>query len=549
MICISSALRALFFVCACALALLPAGASDAGKGFLEASNDKDASDQAQSPADMLVELERMDLVKHFDHVNMTGIKAKKLETGLQALFKIASKDSQGRIDANEARYLLHRLFARHGWFVHGLELHLGVLNTSKVGEAFFSTDKFTFAQLLHFAATFETLVLAENIDRLKKAFAVYNLKKDRPYKLNDANLVIEAYMVYFITLHQPNMTFKERKFYCETGVADWPDTKEFMQDVMRKVIDANGQWDSLWDYTLEVVEQIAERYGRWQNMGCLKLKSKLMELETPGTGRVPLAAFWAPALSTKLWPFVESIPYLEQLGALEGSEALDQFVVIPNYLYSATNCLAGSKYYDVCCVNECEEVLGDVEDRIGMPAAQPKMVAEVVKNLPSSTVDAPRDLPNSLTQRLEDIAAQNSGVVPLHERLFAQFLHHAFPHECPYPRHSLTKTRQVEIWIQRTDNDARVDLRFIEEYTRAAHESQKELSEPSSPSELPWANEEELFMHSLRLESKKLTFEDASIFVPVIGVLLAGGALIFRLRQPLKQAMGMPEKTVARFYV
>ena len=34
---------------------------------------------------------------------------------------------------------------------------------------------------------------------------------------------------------------------------------------------------------------------------------------------------------------------------------------------------------------------------------------------------------------MEQVASHHGGKVPLHGRLFAQWLHHAFPRECPYP--------------------------------------------------------------------------------------------------------------------
>merc|ERR1719343_2011455 len=38
-----------------------------------------------------------------------------------------------------------------------------------------------------------------------------------------------------------------------------------------------------------------------------------------------------------------------------------------------------------------------------------------------------------LRDQLEKIAATHDGLVPLHGRLFAQWLHYAFPHDCPFP--------------------------------------------------------------------------------------------------------------------
>ena len=41
-----------------------------------------------------------------------------------------------------------------------------------------------------------------------------------------------------------------------------------------------------------------------------------------------------------------------------------------------------------------------------------------------------------LVAQLEAIAEVHSGEVPLHGRLFAQWLHYAFQYECPYPQKS-----------------------------------------------------------------------------------------------------------------
>merc|ERR1719310_788642 len=35
--------------------------------------------------------------------------------------------------------------------------------------------------------------------------------------------------------------------------------------------------------------------------------------------------------------------------------------------------------------------------------------------------------------RLDEVAAHHDGKLPLHGRLFAQWLHYAFPQDCPYP--------------------------------------------------------------------------------------------------------------------
>merc|ERR1712060_567744 len=61
------------------------------------------------------------------------------------------------------------------------------------------------------------------------------------------------------------------------------------------------------------------------------------------------------------------------------------------------------------------------------------ILREVISNISSSTVDAPRAVPSHLQQRLHSVAATNGGQVALHGRLFLQWLHFAFPYECPFP--------------------------------------------------------------------------------------------------------------------
>ena len=77
--------------------------------------------------------------------------------------------------------------------------------------------------------------------------------------------------------------------------------------------------------------------------------------------------------------------------------------------------------------------MGRVERAVVAPSASPSQVAGLVASLRSDTVDAPRNLSASLLTRLHEIADHHDGQVPLHGRLFAQWMHHAYPLECPYP--------------------------------------------------------------------------------------------------------------------
>merc|ERR1719203_867839 len=108
-------------------------------------------------------------------------------------------------------------------------------------------------------------------------------------------------------------------------------------------------------------------------------------------------------------------------------------VVIPNYIQSQSNCLAGSSFYSVCCLDVCEGLLGSLEREIRASTAAPSQIAAVISGLPSDTVHLPRNLSVALITRLDEIAHVHGGRVPLHGRLFAQWMHHAYPRECRFP--------------------------------------------------------------------------------------------------------------------
>ena len=76
---------------------------------------------------------------------------------------------------------------------------------------------------------------------------------------------------------------------------------------------------------------------------------------------------------------------------------------------------------------------GGFKVAVGQPAALSGDIVDIVSALASDTVDAPRKLSTPQLTRLQEIAELHSGRVPLHGRLFAQWMHHAYPRECPFP--------------------------------------------------------------------------------------------------------------------
>merc|ERR1719478_29575 len=164
---------------------------------------------------------------------------------------------------------------------------------------------------------------------------------------------------------------------------------------------------------VRVAETGGEKFGKFQDAECKQLKETLVKIEDRGSGRVRLADFYKPALDGS-WQFQESLGYLRELGALDESNPDDPRVMITNYLSSQTNCIASSDYYSVCCIDECEDLLGHLEKEIAAPEASAERIASLISNLPSSSVSAPRELSSTLRARLEEISTGHGGSVQLH---------------------------------------------------------------------------------------------------------------------------------------
>jgi hypothetical protein len=186
----------------------------------------------------------------------------------------------------------------------------------------------------------------------------------------------------------------------------------------------------------EIVTGITKNFASFWESECSSLKATLVTMDSSGTGRVPLSRFYASALDSE-WRFGESEEYLRELGLLDESSAWrGKQVIIPNYIQAASNCIVSSPHYLVCCVDECEGILREIETAVRAPVATPDLLLAVVGNMTSQTTlddDQPIDVDGTLAAQLRQIAVAHDGKVPLHGRLFAQWLHYAFPRECSFP--------------------------------------------------------------------------------------------------------------------
>jgi len=446
----------------------------------------------------------------------SGSAAKKLnelEAQLRPMYQALPKNVQGGLSHSVVRYALHRLFVqRHGWVVKGLDPAGGSFNSSSPAGILkdqvpaFIQDLFEkrlhgkgmgLHELAVFAATIEHLIHNEAVGRLGLALNVHDILPTSPMNEVQADDVLDTYMMaYILGENLTNMTLEVAKddlVEMPELYPAWDETQEFMRGMRANTTAATQSHEINFATLAKVAEAAGEHFGSFQDKECRELKSKLVEMEDRGSGRVRLADFYKPALGGS-WQFQESVSYLKQLGALDESDPKDTRVIIPNYLTSASNCIASSSFYSVCCMDECESLMAHLEAEISAPEVSADRIASLIAGLPSSSVNAPRILSSALLQRLDEIAASHGGTVPMHGRLFAQWMHHAYPRECPYPHESGTTNPQTEAeWVD-NGNEATATEAEMLEYCSPSQEDGPGATADLGDVEMPWSHAEELLI-------------------------------------------------------
>eukprot|EP00405_Crypthecodinium_cohnii_P022088 CAMPEP_0206483836 /NCGR_PEP_ID=MMETSP0324_2-20121206/39651_1 /ASSEMBLY_ACC=CAM_ASM_000836 /TAXON_ID=2866 /ORGANISM="Crypthecodinium cohnii, Strain Seligo" /LENGTH=630 /DNA_ID=CAMNT_0053961939 /DNA_START=88 /DNA_END=1980 /DNA_ORIENTATION=+ len=389
-----------------------------------------------------------------------------LEDALRLTYKALPKNEHGNLGHEAVRYALHRMFIqRHGWFIKGLEpgsersrsrpdteeetdsewvpSYLQTVLESRVGE-----EGASLHDLSALAAVLEDLVDSEARGRLAAAYDILDLPKDKSVEVKEVKEAVKAYYVSFLLSGNFSASSRwealERMKRFEQHYTDWTPADGWMHDLLNNKFDSKSSFT--FDEVSEMVESIGENYYKFNDVECRELKGILSGIEGIKAGRVRLSFFYQKGLHSH-WRFNEKKEYLKVLGALDDSDPNNPQVILPNYIMARPNCLESSNLYAICCRNECEDLMTSIESDVGSDSATPARIADLVSKLPSDTVAAPRSLSEGLLSRLEEVALSNNGQVPLHGRLFAQWMHHAYPRECPYPHEASENPQTPDEWM------------------------------------------------------------------------------------------------------
>jgi len=372
-----------------------------------------------------------------------------------------------RIDRRSLRYVVHRYFMQtSSLMVRGFEpsrsvndSHWGAADIlSQMVPAYVESvleskhkaqNGFTMQDVVDMVITLDQLIFDSESSLLEDVYENQEKTPERTLSYQGVKQVLEEYLIKWMVDADPEDQ--------EMLVANRTLTKEILphyQELMNfgegkiKAWDfarqhqPNGRGNDVFAtrYSFEDVHQVVGGITRsfqsyWQSE-CDTMKGTLVDMDKYSTGRVPLSKFYGTGLDLD-WRFGESEAYLRELGALdESSSWMGPQVIIPNYIQATSNCIIARPHYLVCCVNECESLLGELESSIKAPTALPGTILDLIRNMTSQTTldhDEPPHLDKNMVSQLEQVAKNHGGMVPLHGRLFAQWLHFVFPRECPFP--------------------------------------------------------------------------------------------------------------------
>jgi len=377
---------------------------------------------------------------------------------LEPTFHALPKNEKGLLETDAIEYLVQSYFAKeHGWHINGVgsrqsNSQFGSQTHLLEGANIFQTNApavvgallkakngnrgFTIQDSIAMVEAIEHLVLRESQLLLDTAYELLKVDYNRVLSHRELYTIMAAYALLF-----ENKAFaKDLPAQVKLAVRRGAKNHHLVSPVFfaietfnynrRNSISPFSQIQYKWDDVVSMTLLIHRNYGKELNHQCLKVKSVMMDGDTQGTGRVTLHDFYNhPPLDA--YVFGESREHLRTAGVLDESVPSVPRVMIANYMYGPTNCLVNSGYFSLCCISMCEKLMTHLEGAVQAPSAGPERILEIMNN--SIPFHDEINISDALASKLHSIADQNQGEVPIYGRLFSQWMHFAFPTECPYP--------------------------------------------------------------------------------------------------------------------
>jgi len=495
------------------------------------------------------------------------------------------KNSDGRIDRRLLRYIVNRYFMQeHSISMVGLEPESMNSSRSEVAllmkhapmyvksvlEGTGAQKGFSLEDAVGMVAALERLVGDSGSEVLGDIYKSMSRSLTSSLTRRDLSLAVRKYMIRWmigddseaVEMLEANATLLEVSF------ADWGVIENFGEGRISTFIHEHqlraaspsaaaaarkrphGSYNPLQEkFDFEDIEaivgSIATTFGPFWETECASIKDLLVAMDPDFTGRIKLSTFYNTAMNGE-WRFSESKDYLRELGALDESSAWKgPQVIIPNYLQGASNCIVHTKHYRVCCAHECETFLQELELVIGSPVGSVEQILPVVQEMTVNLSDETSKLTTALASQLRRISETHGGQVPLHGRLFAQWLHYVFPRECPYPHKAGIASMQAPLEFGDSYLASKEDMEDHvaegEKLTDSSHIGDGEGDAWMSQ----WSHEEELLSDYAHLSAPWEGHRAFFVLMLLVSSAIVGGLKWFR-RDCGKATSFLPTATTER---
>lgn len=407
------------------------------------------------------------------------------EAELRSVYRTLPKPEHGMLGPEALRYAVaHHMRGRHFMFFEGLEAHdlwatpvlspwdVRILERAPapilqaLNEHNFTAWGVSLREMALYATVLKRFALQRVMEVLEATFHILQHKSTLKLSSRKVQKTFTVFIGLLSTL-KIDETLSGRELAAHIR-EKWPrlltrlesnpslNTRALMEEEMGRIsfedrgISLNPFRSTLpWERVWSISERLVTRFGSWQSKECTGMKHTLGNLDKESWGRVPLGKFYqAEGTGALSAVFTESLDFLRSVSAIDDSVPDSPKVIVANYVYSIANSknLLGDVGYT--CRNDCIDVIDALQQNFSAASAVPEVILELVAGIvpPSSLTQEPLGpVPAKLREKLYRMAEQQGGECILHSRLFMQWLHYAFPLDCPYPQPYWRKTRKERL--------------------------------------------------------------------------------------------------------
>lgn len=470
------------------------------------------------------------------HVNEESKRFSSINATMWPTYLSMPKVHGGRLSPMAVRHVVQSYFAQvHGWklldFDNSSAPKGSVLpaNAAAIIEAILEAHEhgqgLIISEVVAMAAALERLILDDSVLMLRKAYEINDISPQDQVDMEEISEILLSYLALYqhqsdtdmmtVSIKPENHQRWKRKMI-NKGLYEWE--KDFVEQALLDFYyqhkDAIGTFREpqfVFEDVAEIVDAMAHKFGRVHDEECTNLRESLEEDDPAGTGRVALEDFYKARPDIRRFLLEETIEDLRDMGAIDSSVPGKPQVRIMNYVLSTANCLKRSKFYYVCCISPCNAIMSQIEHTFMSPKVSPNQLWGLLSNI-STEVDKDLDIHGSplhgptgahLHLSLSSIATKHGGFVPIYSNSFSNWLHFAFPRECPL--HQALATTQLQPNISTELSQAPAE--WI---------SDMELHMPSG--DLSWVSEDVMIPRQLRMDASDEASRWLTWFLRILAV-------------------------------